>query len=451
MENGGMRQAPEALRVWDSLAGQLSTDVTLDSRFDFVCFCGQQVPDDPYDPYSHAPYVPANDDPLYDHVSVNAVLGAGGISEAPAAPPASVPLLSGPCDFFFNCFTKTVVPAHHLERPTLTSVAGVSPYNARVQVMRINDLALAAVPGEPTIQMGRRIERSILKAAPGMFHSAIAVGLANDYVSYFPTIQEYEAYHYEGSFSLFGQQTGAVLKARLVHLAQLMAQNKPVEPCTLERACLVSPDLGLLKARPNPLAPDLMVGNVEAQPASVARFGGTNFQWVGGGPGAEWNQGQALVTVQRRDGSGWVNVASDLDTDVPVHYVKNGGLNHWEAFFDATKDWTAGTYRFHVTGHYATGPAMTQPYTVDSKTFQVSPYRGLVLAKTGTGTYEVEYPAPTAGVSYRYREKAALTATVNGIYGAVFHLDPGQTLVVPPGAIVDAWGNTNTAAFTVSG
>ena len=455
MENGGMRQAPEAIRVWADLGKRLSSNVTLDSRFDYICMCSQVVPDDPFDPYSHAPYVPANDDPAYGRVSTNAVLGAGGISDAPSQTNVlkglPLPGPSGPCDTFLNCFAATVIPAHHLERPTLTASAGVSPYNTRVQVMRINDLALAAMPGEPTIQMGRRTERSILRAAPGIFKNAITVGLANDYASYFPTIQEYESYHYEGSFSLFGQQTGNVLKARLVHLAQLMQANQPVEACTLDRACFMPPDSLAPTAAPTPLVPDVQAGTIEAQPSNIRRFSATNFQWIGGGPSAEWNQGQPMVQLQRQQGPGWTTVATDLDTEVPVHYVKNGDLNHWEAFFDTTRDWPTGGYRFHVTGHSATGPASIAPYTLDSATFAIAPYAGLTLARTSPGNYEVEYPAPTGGVTYRYREKLARTATVNGRYPAVFHLSPGEVLTVPAGGIVDAWGNRNTAPLTVTG
>jgi hypothetical protein len=468
MENAGTRQAPEALRVWRALGSQLSSKVTLDARLDFVCMCSQDVPDDPFDPYSHAPYVPANDDPAYNKVSTNGVLGAGGISDAPsqgadvlaALPGPLASIVGGPCDNPLNCYSRTVVPAHHLERPTLTATAGVTPYNARVQVIRINDLALAGMPGEPTIQMGRRIERSILgaaKAAAGpkgkpIFNNAITIGLANDYISYFPTEQEYESYHYEGSFSLFGQQTGNVLKSRLVHLAQLMTKGAPVEPCTLDRACVTPPDQLAPTMQPEPLVPDLNAGTVESQPSSVQRFGATSFAWVGGGPGAEWNQGQPMVQLQRSDGTGaWSTVYSDLDTEVLVHYQKSGGLNHWKAMFDTTKDFAPGTYRFHVTGNYATGPSARAPYTLDSNAFSVVPYNQLTVVKTSPGNFMVQYPAPTAGVTYRYRDKLAQTATVNGSFPAVFHLNPGQQLVIPAGGVRDAWGNTNSQPITISG
>ena len=471
MENAGTRQAPEALRVWKSLRPTLSSKVTLDARMDFVCMCYQDVPNDPYDPFSHAPYVPANDDPAYGKVSTNAVLGGGGISDAPsqaaqvisALPAPLQGLLGGPCDNPLNCFTKTVVPAHHLERPTLTASAGVSPYNARVQVIRINDLALAGVPGEATIEMGRRIERSILGADAAaaqatktkpIFNNAIVVGLANDYASYFPTQQEYEAYHYEGSFSLFGQQTGNVLKARLFHLAELMQEGQPVEPCTTDmvRACFQPPDSAAPTMTPEPLTPDVNAGTIEAQPAATERFGVASFAWTGGGPGAEWNQGNPMVQLQSQDRNGnWQTVYTDLDTEVLVHYEKTDGVNHWKASFDTTKDFATGTYRFVVNGHYATGPSATVPYSLTSNTFQVIKYRELTVTQTSPGNFEVMYPAPVANVNYRYRDMIAMTATVDGKFPAVFHLNPGQTLVIPPGGIRDQWGNGNSVKITITG
>ncbi|MEA2682384.1 MAG: neutral ceramidase [Chloroflexota bacterium] len=467
MENGGMRQAPEAIRVWQSLGSTLSSKVTLDSRFDDVCMCSQVVPDDPFDPYSHAPYVPANDDPAYNKVSTNGVLGAGGISDAPsqlnAIPGPVSSLVSGPCDNILSCFTKTVIPSHHLERPTLTASAGVTPYNAKVQVMRINDLALAGMPGEPTIEMGRRVERSILAAsaaaaaahqpaAKPIFKNAITVGLANDYASYFPTIQEYETYHYEGSFSLFGQQTGNVLKARLVHLTQLMQDHQPVEPCSIQRDCIVPPDSLAPVMRPEPLTPDLQAGTIESQPTSIQRFSATSFKWIGGGPGAEWNQGVPMASLQKLDGKGnWTTVFTDLDTEIPVHYEKVNGLQHWSAALDANKDFAIGTYRFHVTGHSATGPQATAPYTLDSNSFNIGKFVGMTVTSLGSGNFEIDYPAPVGGVTYRYREKLASTATVNGQYPASFHLAPGQVLVIKAGALTDAYGNHNLQKITISG
>ncbi|MDT7545423.1 MAG: neutral ceramidase [Actinomycetota bacterium] len=436
MENGGMRQTPEALRLWRDLGPKLTSDVTLDARMDFVCFCGQGVENDPYDPYDDPKYDPTKscgadsataDDPSYRSTSREAVLGTGD----------------------GTCLPTTVYPSHHREQQLIVGAPGVSPYTARVQVLRINDTGLVSVPGEATIQMGRRIERSVKAAAGGLFSNVFIAGLANDYASYMATTQEYEAYQYEGSFSLFGQQTGNLLKNRLVHLAQLMAADSPVEPCTTERNCLEPPPTTELAVAPAATSPDVLAGTPESQPADVQRFTGTSFAWIGGGPSAEWKQNDAMVELQRQNGGAWETVASDLDSTVPVHYDKCGSENHWTAYFDPTVDAPTGTYRFHVTGHDALAPGTVQPYVLDSGSFTVSTYRYATVVATGTGQYAVANPAPDPLANYRYRPRTNVAASVEG-GGATFTVASGATRVIPPGGITDPYGNTNTQTITVS-
>ncbi|MGH2830511.1 MAG: neutral/alkaline non-lysosomal ceramidase N-terminal domain-containing protein, partial [Actinomycetota bacterium] len=76
MEDAGLRQAVPVLRAWRDLAGSLRGDVTVDARFEFLCFCGQEVSED---------FVyrgPALDmvDPAWDRVAPYAALGHGGVT-----------------------------------------------------------------------------------------------------------------------------------------------------------------------------------------------------------------------------------------------------------------------------------------------------------------------------------------------------------------------------------
>ncbi|MBK5305761.1 MAG: neutral/alkaline non-lysosomal ceramidase N-terminal domain-containing protein [Frankiaceae bacterium] len=440
MENGGDRQTPEALRLWRDLGSKLTSDVTIDARMDFVCWCGQGVENDPFDPYDDPKYDPiascgepstTADDPSYRSTSREAILGTGDGA----------------------CFPTTVYPAHHREQQLIVGTAPVSPHVARVQVIRINDIGLAAMPGEPTIQMGRRVERSVKAAAnavqAGLFKDVFVVGLANDYMSYMATTQEYEQYDYEGSFSLFGQQTGNALKQRLAHLGQLLASDVPVEPCTVERNCIEPPPTTELAIAPMATAPDVLAGTTQTQPASVQRFTGTTFSWIGGGPSAEWTQNDELVELQRQSGTSWQTVATDIDSTVPVHYDKCGAENHWTAYTDPTVDATPGTYRFHVTGHSALAPGQVTPYTLDSAPFTVAPYTYLTVVKDGDGVFHVGNPAPDPLANYRYRSKYDTSATVAGL-GATFTVPVGQSRTIAPGEITDAFGNTNAQTITVS-
>ncbi|MDT7573186.1 MAG: neutral ceramidase, partial [Actinomycetota bacterium] len=376
------------------------------------------------------------DDPAYRSTSREAVLGTGD----------------------GTCLPTTVYPAHHREQQLIVGTAPVSPHVARVQVIRINDIGLAAMPGEPTIQMGRRVERSVKAAANAasrvhrgsdIFRDVFTVGLANDYMSYMATTQEYENYDYEGSFSLFGQQTGNALKQRLAHLGALLASETPVEPCTLERNCIQPPPTTELAVKPVATTPDVLAATTQSQPADVQRFTGTSFSWIGGGPSAEWLQNDPMVELQRQNGATWQTVASDLDSTVPLHYDKCGAENHWTAYTDPTVDAQPGTYRFHVTGHSALAPTQVTPYTLDSAPFDVKPYTYLTVVKDGDGVFHVGNPAPDALANYRYRPRYDATATVAGL-GATFTVPVGQTRTIAPGQITDAYGNTNTQTITVS-
>ncbi len=431
MESAGMRQATRYLDLWRELGDQLRDDVSVDARFDMVCFCGQEVDDDPYDPFDRDPWVPENDDPAYFNVGQIAIQGEG---RAPA----------------------TLFPGHHRRQPLLIGAPGVSPKNVRIQVLRVGNTVFASMPGEPTIQMGRRVERSVKAALAGLADHVWVAGLGNDHNAYYATIQEYEAYLYEGGWSFYGQQSGNLLKLRLAHLAEWMAKGEEVPECTLERGCLDNPDTSEVSADPEPLVVD-PAPVIVSEPRDVERFEGTNLTWNGGGPGAEWRPGEATATLQRLEAGEWVDVASDLDPVIPLRYGKRYGFHRYSALFDPVADQPAGTYRFLVTGAHATAPVATTPYTLTSAPFEVVASTGLRIAEND-GVFTVEHPEPDRLRNYRWRARSpeawTLTGTLNGdpfTATAPFELAPGDELLVPAGGIIDVHGNSNGETITVNG
>ena len=441
MENGGDRQTPEALRLWRDLGSKLTSDVTLDARMDFVCWCGQGVENDPFDPY---------DDPAYDPIA-----SCGAAEHDRRRPVVPLDLARGdprhrrrgllPDDGLPGSPPRAAAHrGHGSGEPARRARAG-HPH----QRHRAGGGARASRRSRWAVGSSARSRPQPTACRPGLFKDVFAVGLANDYMSYMATTQEYEAYQYEGSFSLFGQQTGNALKQRLLHLGQLLASGTPVEPCTLERNCIEPPPTTELAVKPVATTPDILAGTTQSQPSDVQRFTGTTFSWIGGGPSAEWIQNDPMVELQRQSGTSWQTVATDLDSTVPVHYDKCGAENHWTAYTDPTVDATPGTYRFHVTGHSALAPGQVTPYTLDSATFTVQPYTYLTVVKDGDGVFHVANPAPDPLANYRYRPRYDATATVAGV-GATFTVPVGQTRTIAPGQITDAFGNTNTQTITVT-
>jgi hypothetical protein len=80
--------------------------------------------------------------------------------------------------------------------------------------------------------MGRRISRSVAEAV-ATHENVLTVGLANEYLSYFATEEEYQAQNYEGSSMLYGPLAGAKIEADLVRLAKELAatpqRNSPLD------------------------------------------------------------------------------------------------------------------------------------------------------------------------------------------------------------------------------
>jgi hypothetical protein len=153
-------------------------------------------------------------------------------------------------------------------------------------------------------------------------------------------------------------------------------------------------------------------------------------------------------------GSAW---ASDLDPVVPLRYGKRYGRHRYSALFDPTADQQPGTYRFLVTGAYATGPAATTEYTLESEAFVVSASDDLRLVQRDDGLWTVEHPEPDRLRNYRWRARSPeswlLTGTLNGLpftTSSPFELSAGDQLVVAPGGIVDLHGNSNADPIVVA-
>lgn len=98
-------------------------------------------------------------------------------------------------------------------------LTGTSPLPRVVPlgVYRIGDLIIATLPGEFTTTMGRRIRASLRQASPTTKHVAL-VGLANEYLNYFTTPEEYDLQHYEAGMTMYGQASGELIRHHLTTL-----------------------------------------------------------------------------------------------------------------------------------------------------------------------------------------------------------------------------------------
>ena len=95
------------------------------------------------------------------------------------------------------------------------------PEVAQLSVVRIGNAIFASVPAEVTTIAGDRIRRSMLLRLEGADwkpqHVAL-IGLANGFLQYVPTREEYQLQHYEGGSDMYGPGAAEFLAARLADL-----------------------------------------------------------------------------------------------------------------------------------------------------------------------------------------------------------------------------------------
>ena len=95
------------------------------------------------------------------------------------------------------------------------------PTATQLMVVRVGDMVLALVPVEPTTEVGFRIREAILDAVTSNrlpARSAAVVGLANGYMQYTATREEYQAQHYEGGSTLYGPGFAEFLQGEIVDM-----------------------------------------------------------------------------------------------------------------------------------------------------------------------------------------------------------------------------------------
>ncbi|TAK94564.1 MAG: alkaline ceramidase, partial [Aquabacterium sp.] len=96
-----------------------------------------------------------------------------------------------------------------------------------LQLVRVGQLYLATLPGEPTIMSGYRIRRQLAHTLGVDIKQVLVVGYSNAYTEYITTPEEYSIQDYEGGSTLFGPYTQPAYQQELDKLAQDMVNGAP--------------------------------------------------------------------------------------------------------------------------------------------------------------------------------------------------------------------------------
>lgn len=443
MEDSGRRQAEAVMRVYDAIV--LRDDLALDARWDWLYMKGD------------------------GGTSPVAILGAGP-----------------DCPFGKDePFPDEFIPGHGRKCPFLV-LTGTGPQWFGIQVLRIGQLVVGSVPGEMTVQMGRRVKQRLVRTAPPGAVPIIA-GLANDYLAYVTTPEEYDVQDYEGTFTLWGREQGPLVAERLGRLADWLFGGPPVqseigEPPDTSAAQLENVSPSQLASLVPPARPEgTVIGHV---PARVERGEVAAFAWVGGPPSVEMPPDLPFVETQRQVDGRWRTVFWDEGYEDMTDHWREGTEDRWGTQWDVPLDAPAGTYRFLVHGHTFRAGAAAH-YGLASRAFEVVPSDDLAIASQAAGAgglrVRVAYPAPvgsdhpdfgqpppyvhlcsaargTADCNFRWRAPGPTTATAtasvstsDGTVAATGAYDAPRgeyvfASITDPGAVVlsfaDGFGNT---------
>ncbi|XP_065884101.1 uncharacterized protein [Dysidea avara] len=254
----------------------------------------------------------------------------------------------------------------HAPKPILLNTGGVDiPYEWQpsivpVQIVRVGQLYVLAAPGEFTTMAGRRLINSVKKTlrdngVTGDIHVVISA-LANTYVDYITTIEEYNVQRYEGASTIYGPHTLSAFIQEFNKLAAALAQGVPVSPGPSppnyldEQISLVTPVV--LDGVPFLTS----FGDVISNAHSSYSRGSTVFvSFWAGHPRNNFMTGKTFLEVQKKKLNGaWEVLYTDASWETRFRWVRTLvalGQSRVEIEWDIPSNAAKGTYRIKHFGH----------------------------------------------------------------------------------------------------
>jgi hypothetical protein len=356
----GRVEAAAMLRAWKRAGRKLTATPALDSRWTRACFCGQEVEGGRVDDESQVglPFLTGSEEergPLFDVT--------GEHFEDRRNPATPIP----PDD----------PQGHKLYFPGVGT--GGVPNKVPLMAVRIGPQLIVSIPGEGTKEVGARIRSAVESQVAGSgIERVVMSGLANEFVLYFTTPEEYDRQHYEGGNTHFGRVSSNLIRQEMATLAGRLVRGEPAQP-----AAEFDPTNGVAPDGPayGDGAPSgTLIGGPPARP--YGRLDRATVAWQGGPQGLDRPVDRPFITAQRRVGRRWVRVDDDLGLAM-LWKVEDSGRHdaQWEIPLGAPM----GVYRFLITA---------KRYRLESPQFVV---------EGGAMLTPVEVPAPAGRVAVALR------------------------------------------------
>jgi neutral ceramidase len=420
----GRVEAASMQRLWRQAGKSMSAKPKLALRWTRVCFCGQDTEEGRVDstPVIGFPLLTGSEEgrgPLYDQTGVSHEGKTQPIDNGPQG--HKIPVIEG----------------------------SDVPHAVPLMAVRVGDGMMVSVPGEMTVDMGRRVRGAVADAVAGHGIARVVIsGLANEYLQYFTTPEEYDRQHYEGGSMLFGRTASIVVRGGLVQVARALVNGQPApDPYAYD-------PVNGLKANDTPFPTGAAAGKLVAQPKPVKRLERAEFRWTGGPKGEDRPLDKPFVRIERRVGRRWRAYGSDLGLQILWEVDDDGG---YRALWEVPLSAPVGKYRFRITANR---------YKLPSSSFKVSRSTSLAVTSAAAASgvaVKLAYPEAVTERDLTYRPPFAsggrVAFRVNGARivvrskrGQEFTVaDGGAQVFIPPGAARDRYGNINGRALTLGG
>ena len=250
-----------------------------------------------------------------------------------------------------------------------------SPELLPLQLIKLGQLYLAAVPGEFTIVSGYRLRRTVADELGVPMENVLLAGYANAYSGYVTTPEEYDQQDYEGGSTHFGKWTLPAYQQEFASLASAMRAGRPAAADDGAPRDLTGKQLNFQPGvvfDDKPLSSNFGDVKTDAN-ASYARGETVSVQFWTGHPKNNLHRNGTFLEVQRQENGRWTTVADDGDWSTIYRWSRVGVANSV-----ATISWTIpadtapGTYRVVHNGDYKNGwTGNVSGFSGASRTFTV--------------------------------------------------------------------------------
>ncbi len=423
----GRVEAAKMEEAWRAAGKHSSRRPAFDSRWTRACFCGQKV---------------ENNEQVAKESEVGIPFLTGSEEERG-------PLFDITGEEFEDRRGPDRGPPHGV-KISAPGVGGGVPRAVPRVAFRLGQRMIVSLPGEGTKEVGERIKSAARAQLAGSgIKDVVLSGLANEFVLYFTTPEEYDRQHYEGGNTQFGRQSSNLMKQEIAALAGRLARGQPAQaPYPFDSENGVGPSGPGVPG----YGPGAASATITAQTASAyARLEHATFAWQGGPKGLDRPVDSAFVTAQRRTRGRWTSEDSDLGLAM-VWSVDDQG--RYTVKWDIPRDIPRGTYRLLVTG---------KQYRLTSRNFRVFGSTTVkverVASKPGEVTVGLTYPRAVRDVDLTYRPRYSAGGTVKFKVGSrtvtvkrkrspffTVKAPAGTNVTVPPFGARDRYQNANGAA-----